>query len=194
MEMRDAWRLTFNNISVPEEGDYLLEIAYQLSFESPKTQFLVVNGDTVEAVEFTAPNITAWLNKGTMIHLIKGLNTVAFHGYWNWMSFDFIAIPEATIVGVDETRKLPAEFALLQNYPNPFNPVTIISYNLPKRAHVLLKVYDILGSEVATLINKEQNAGRYSFNFNASNISSGVYFYSLKAGDFYANKKMILLK
>ena len=194
MEMHDAWRLTFDNISVPEEGDYLLETAYQLSFESPKTQFLVVNGDTLEAVEFTAPNITAWLNKGTMIHLIKGLNTVAFHGYWNWMSFDFIAIPGAAIVGVDETDRIPGEFALLQNYPNPFNPTTTISYNLPVNSHVLIRIYNILGSEVATLINKEQNAGRYSFNFNASNISSGVYFYSLKAGDFFANKKMILLK
>ena len=194
LEMRDAWTLTFNNISVLEEANYLIEIAYQLTFESPKTQYLVVNGDTVEAVEFTAPNKSVWLNKGTIIHLNKGLNTVAFYGYWNWMSFDFIAISGATIAGVDNTKELPKEFSLSQNYPNPFNPVTTINYSVPERTHVLIKVYDTLGREVAILVNKEQNAGSYSINFNASNISSGVYFYSIKACDFFANKKMILLK
>ena len=110
------------------------------------------------------------------------------------MSFDFIAIPGATIVGVDNTKEFPKDFSLSQNYPNPFNPVTIINYSVPERTHVLIKVYDTLGSEVAILVNKEKNAGSYSINFNASNISSGVYFYSIKACDFFANKKMILLK
>ncbi len=204
MEMRDAWTLTFNNISMPEEGDYLFEIAYLLNFESPKTQYLVVNGDTVEEIEFTAPNTTAWLNRGTIIHLNSELNTVAFYGYWNWMSFDFIAIPGATIVGVSNTESLPKEFTLSQNYPNPFNPTTMINYNIPKRTHVVIKVYDTLGREIATLVNKKQNAGSYQINFsvkggsssggNALSLASGVYFYSIKAGDFFANKKMILLK
>lgn len=89
---------------------------------------------------------------------------------------------------------LPHNFDLSQNYPNPFNPTTTISYQLPLRSYVTLKVYDILGSEVATLVNKNETTGNYSVNFNASNLSSGIYFYQLKVGDNVQTRKMILLK
>ncbi len=88
----------------------------------------------------------------------------------------------------------PKQFALEQNYPNPFNPTTVISYQLPVASEVSLKVYDVLGKEVATLVSERQEAGTYHFNFNASSLSSGVYFYRLKAGNFVATKKMLLLK
>jgi hypothetical protein len=86
------------------------------------------------------------------------------------------------------------EFSLEQNFPNPFNPSTKISWQLPVRGQVSLKVYDILGNEVATLVNEEKSAGIYEVNFNAVNLPSGVYFYRIKAGDFIQTKKMILLK
>ncbi len=85
-------------------------------------------------------------------------------------------------------------FQLYQNYPNPFNPTTTISYSLPKRGFVNLTVYDILGREVANLVNKEQATGNYKVEFNASNLSSGVYFYRLHCGDFVETKKLILLR
>ena len=88
----------------------------------------------------------------------------------------------------------PSQFKLNQNYPNPFNPSTMISYVLPKTSLVRLKVYNILGQEVAVLINGEQNAGSHNVLFNASKLSSGVYFYSLRAGSNISTKKMILLK
>ena len=107
-------------------------------------------------------------------------------------------------VGVKEniSTQLPTEFHLSQNYPNPFNPSTTIKYLIPvvdayyasTTTNVVLKVYDILGREVATLINKEQKAGSYEVTFDASNLSSGVYFYRLKSGGFIQSKKMILLK
>ncbi|MFZ1517134.1 MAG: T9SS type A sorting domain-containing protein [Ignavibacteriaceae bacterium] len=89
---------------------------------------------------------------------------------------------------------LPTEFSLSQNYPNPFNPSTSIQYAISSRQLVQLKVYDILGSEVATLVNQEQSVGNYKVDFNASHLSSGVYFYQIKAGEFIQSKKMILIK
>ena len=82
----------------------------------------------------------------------------------------------------------PKEFKLEQNFPNPFNPTTKIQYQLPQDAKVTLKVYDILGSEVATLVNEDQEAGYKELNFNASNLASGMYVYRLQAGDYVAIK------
>lgn len=94
---------------------------------------------------------------------------------------------------IDETLQ-PFAFSLSQNYPNPFNPLTSINYAIGKRQFVTLKVYDILGNEIVTLVNDEKSAGNYEVNFNASNIPSGVYFYRLQAGSFAQTNKMILLK
>ena len=93
---------------------------------------------------------------------------------------------------------IPAEFALRQNYPNPFNPTTIISYDLPAAGSVNLVVFNSLGQEVATLVNESQDAGIYKCNWNASNMTSGIYFYriNVKAGEksYVKTQKMILMK
>ncbi|MCC6253620.1 MAG: T9SS type A sorting domain-containing protein, partial [Ignavibacteriaceae bacterium] len=86
------------------------------------------------------------------------------------------------------------EFKLEQNYPNPFNPSTKISWQSPVSSHQTLKVYDVLGNEVATLVNEYKTAGSYEVEFNASSLSSGVYFYRLQAGSFVQTRKMILIK
>jgi hypothetical protein len=98
-------------------------------------------------------------------------------------------------------NNLPQHFELYQNYPNPFNPSTSIQYELPASTNVMLKVFDIIGREVATLVDKYQQAGKYNAQFSTrwsgslcSQLSSGVYFYTLKAGDFVQSKKMILIK
>jgi hypothetical protein len=82
----------------------------------------------------------------------------------------------------------------VQNYPNPFNPSTTIKYNIAKSSYVTLKVYNILGSEVASLVNRNLKAGEYQLQFNAGNLSSGVYFYKIIAGSFTDIKKMLLVK
>jgi hypothetical protein len=89
---------------------------------------------------------------------------------------------------------MPLEYSLLQNYPNPFNPATSIKYEIPEAGNVKLKVYNSLGSEVAYLVNEHKEAGRYNLEFNASKLSSGIYFYVLEANQFTSVKKMILLK
>lgn len=88
----------------------------------------------------------------------------------------------------------PIKYSLDQNYPNPFNPATVINYSIPKESVVKLKVYNVLGKEVATLVNSNQKAGDYKIQFNASNLASGVYFYTISAGNFVNTKKMILIK
>jgi len=100
---------------------------------------------------------------------------------------------------VDDVTTQPTEFILEQNYPNPFNPSTVISYQLPVSSDVTLNVYDILGNEIATLVDEYKPARRYEVEFSGhsdegQNLSSGVYFYRLQAGDFVQTKKMILLK
>ncbi|MBZ0184462.1 MAG: T9SS type A sorting domain-containing protein [Melioribacteraceae bacterium] len=88
----------------------------------------------------------------------------------------------------------PTEFVLEQNYPNPFNPTTSIEYTVPSSEYVTLKVYDILGNEVAELVNEQKQAGTYEVYFNAGNLSSGFYIYKLQAGKFSQVRKMMLLK
>lgn len=89
---------------------------------------------------------------------------------------------------------MPKEYNLFNNYPNPFNPTTIISYSLPKQSYVELKIYDMLGREVSTLVNKEQIAGEYKIKFDGTSLPSSIYIYSIHAGEFRASKKLMLLK
>jgi hypothetical protein len=98
------------------------------------------------------------------------------------------------VKSISSENQNPEKFYLFQNYPNPFNPVTTINYQLTMNNFVTLKVYNTLGEEVATLVNGEKPAGKYQVTFDASKLSSGIYFYRLKAGSFIQTKKMILLK
>lgn len=99
------------------------------------------------------------------------------------------------MVGVNNNNiSIANDYSLSQNYPNPFNPATKISYSIPKSGVVSIKVFDILGKEVTTLVNEFKNAGKYEALFNGSNFSSGVYFYRLESGDFVDTKKMFLVK
>jgi hypothetical protein len=92
------------------------------------------------------------------------------------------------------TASVPQEFQLSQNYPNPFNPTTTVEFSIPKKSHVLLEVFNILGQSVARLVDEERTAGTYRANFDASHLSSGVYVYQLKAGEFVQARKMVLMK
>jgi hypothetical protein len=102
---------------------------------------------------------------------------------------------ECLLVGTgNQYNELPSSFELSQNYPNPFNPSTIISYSLPVNSDVTLKVFDILGKEVAVLFSGNQNAGKYNVEWNAERLASGIYFYELRAVDYIMVKRMLLVK
>jgi hypothetical protein len=146
--------------------------------------FVRGNGTTTEAQSYSFLDRTA---VGKVQYRLKQID---FDGQFEY----------SNIIEVD--AGLPKVFALEQNYPNPFNPTTVISYQLPVASEVSLKVYDVLGREVMTLVNGRQEAGAYNLNFNASNLSSGVYFYRLQASatngasssNFVSTKKMMLVK
>jgi len=95
---------------------------------------------------------------------------------------------------VELNNNNPNKFSLSQNYPNPFNPTTSIQYSISNKQFVTIRVYDVLGREIATLINEEKPAGNYEVEFNAVNLPSGIYFYRIQAGSYINTKKMVLLR
>ena len=139
---------------------------------------------------------TTWNEQ--FFELDKTLNGVHFvNENIGWVVGDSGTVLHTTnggVSSVDDETTQPTEFILEQNYPNPFNPRTVISYQLPVCSEITLKVYDVLGNEIATLVNEEKPGGRYEVEFNASALPSGVYFYQLKASNYIETKKMLLLK
>lgn len=142
-----------------------------------KIGFVNGNGTTTETKSYSF--IDNQVAAGVYSYRLKQID---FNG-----TFEYSNIVEVEV-------SLPQNFELSQNYPNPFNPSTTISFNIPQNTFVILKVYDIIGNEVATLANEEKPAGKYNINFDAGNLSSGIYFYSINAGTFNQVRKMTLIK
>ena len=125
---------------------------------------------------------------GIFIGQVAGQNSLSNNTRWLYDSFEFQVLS-------NDDEILANNFTLEQNYPNPFNPSTKITYSLAERSDVSLKVYDVLGKEVASLVNNTtQEAGKYDVTFDAGKLASGLYIYTLNAGNFTSSKKMMLLK
>ncbi|MFC2085294.1 T9SS type A sorting domain-containing protein [Bacteroidota bacterium] len=141
-------------------------------------------------------NFTPGLASGTTEHL-NGINFIDSETGWAVGGNKILKTTNGgitTSVEETETKSVADNFYLSQNYPNPFNPSTKIKYSIPKQNIVTLKVFDVLGGEVATLVNKEHSQGNYEIEFNGNNLTSGIYFYRLIAGNYIETKKMILVK
>jgi hypothetical protein len=172
---------------------------------------------------FTGANFTLYENDGTGIFINRNDlpsnlagSCAVFHDRDNDGDMDMTGIDERedllilftnnSVTGVSSEESLPDEFILHQNFPNPFNPSTKIKFTLPyviaspdlvgtKQSQlVTLKVYDVLGTEITTLVNEEKPAGEYEVEFSGKDLPSGIYFYTLRSGTFTESKKMILLK
>ncbi len=174
--------LTLANISElnPAEGVEvkLIKSSSSISFNKESESIELINANKESYVSFTFD-----INRNTSVNK---KDTVEFmitdrNGLMMMKTFIFNYTP-------------PKEFKLEQNYPNPFNPTTTIQYQLPSDAKVTLKVYDILGSEVATLVNEVQEAGYKEIKFSGSRFASGMYIYRLAAGNFSSTKKMMVVK
>jgi Pyruvate/2-oxoacid:ferredoxin oxidoreductase delta subunit len=107
----------------------------------------------------------------------------------------YLYLPDSTLTMMNETNKnIEYDYKLSQNFPNPFNPSTTINYSLPVSGFVQLKVFNLLGQEIANLVEKEQRMGNYEIDFNASGLTNGIYFYRLQSENFTETKKLILLR
>jgi photosystem II stability/assembly factor-like uncharacterized protein len=161
-----------------------------------QTSWWVAKQDTT--IWYSSNNGTNWVQQyrgpGTQLfyHLTKSRAGATL---WAVRSTGGISRYGQPITGVTPiSSEVPSSYSLSQNYPNPFNPVTKINYELPKSGLVTMKVYDVLGQEVATLVNEVKNAGTYNVEFNGASLSSGIYFYKLESNGFSDIKKMMLIK
>ncbi len=160
--------------------------------------------DSLTAAIATSQGAILWTNDGgknwieqvpedRMLRKIQIVNHQTAYACGDWGKFLKTTTGGVTWVE-DNNSPFPEEYSLYQNYPNPFNPVTKINYELPADGMVTIKVYDIIGREVKTLVNNFKTKGRYEVMFDASNLSSGLYIYEIKSGDYKASKKMTLIK
>ena len=158
---------------------------------------LIFGGSSDEGLLVSTDNGATWHSDNAGLTdtdvaslVISGSNLFAGNGSGVWRR----PISELASVAKEPSAHIPQQYSLFQNYPNPFNPSTVISYQLPVNALAILKVYDVLGRLVKTLVEERQTAGTHSATFNASSLSSGVYFYRLTAGSFVQTRKLMLLK
>jgi uncharacterized lipoprotein YddW (UPF0748 family) len=162
---------------------YNLQVASSLTFNS---QTILMEFDNITDTLLVLGNLE---NNKNYFWRVNGVNQF---GTSQW-SVKFGFKTEST-VGLEYEETIPSDYALMQNYPNPFNPSTRISFEMPAGGYTTLKVYDAVGNEVADLIDENLPAGKYSLNFNAAHLSSGVYIYVLRSGERMMSNKMILMK
>jgi len=183
----------------PDVHNYIGKMDFGLSGEGELIKLMNSNGYVIDSLTYDeeAPWPVAANGAGATLELKNAESDNALAD--NWQASQSHGTPGQinsglSVVDAKETQNLPREFALAQNFPNPFNPVTTICYQLPVTSYLTIKVYDLLGREVATVFEGVKTAGNYSVSFDASGLASGIYLYILKANDFTQSKKMILLR
>ncbi len=187
MENQPALAKQVNNTIALNYPNTTLEVKAEIN----KILIDLYDGNDLEGAETQLTVVKSQANLINPIELQDAEEAVALDG---GPPATPIAASQRMISASSRSVNTPKSFDLSQNYPNPFNPTTTINYQLPKDAHVTLKVYDILGREVATLVDGEQSAGYHEVSFDGSNFASGVYFYKMTAGNYTAVKKLMLLK
>ncbi len=181
------------NIDIPEAGQYLTRVFYQ-NPGAAQTGNISLDGAEVSSFAFDSKADSTGENGVSDLFTVASAGTHAVKITGSGANVDKLQLIQRTFTGVNDRNNLPNQFSLSQNYPNPFNPTTTINFNLAKSSNVNLYIYNILGQRVAHLVNGFMDAGKHSIKFNASNFASGVYIYRIEAGNFKANRKMVLLK
>jgi photosystem II stability/assembly factor-like uncharacterized protein len=157
------------------------------------------DGNGYGVIQHTTDGGGSWTTQGTPLVNPEGGNAI-FSIYFadeqnGWLTADYGKICRYTgTAGIEQTGNTVNGFTLMQNYPNPFNPTTGIAFSLPSKSFVSLKIFDVIGREIATVVSEELPAGDYSRQWNATNLPSGIYFYRLQAGTFTETRKLVLLR
>jgi uncharacterized Ntn-hydrolase superfamily protein len=183
----DGISQTTITISPKNNSDTLLASGLQLELSNTGAGLLSTVTDLGNGTYLA--NLTAPIALGTdtiSVIVISGIDTVSI--FWKAIVSYF------SPTSIDEQLISPNEFHLFQNYPQPFNPTTTIKYQIPKTSKVILKVFDVLGNEMETLVDQKKSAGIYEIDFDGTGLTSGIYFFTLKTKEFTDTKKMILLK
>ena len=176
-------------ITTPQSG--LQDAVVYAKMDTTFYSYFITGSDGLYSLKYLIPgtykiivNRLGYLSDSSTVTLLSGQNI-------NPLNFSLTS----PYVGISKTENIiPDSYALYQNYPNPFNPNTIIRFQVKDTRFVTLKIYDILGREIITLVNEKLKPGIYNVNFNGSALSSGVYFYKIVAGDYKETKKMLLIK
>ena len=205
-----------------DSNGYLISVIYEHNYGSQwknqtrETYTYNSEGNMTSHLE-EGTDSSGWVNYylRTYSYNSKGDMTLGLSKRWNGSSWTFldnnlsftdsfgraynfgaseIKIYYSLITDVEESHYILSKYVLEQNYPNPYNPRTTITYLIPEQSQVELKVFDVLGREITELVNEEQSSGKYEIQFNAGSLSSGIYFYRIKAGNFIESKKMLLVK
>ncbi|MBP8976205.1 MAG: T9SS type A sorting domain-containing protein, partial [Bacteroidetes bacterium] len=200
----DSWTGQIVFTSAPANGEtFTVEIGSSTDgsdFIAGGPDATISGKDTVTVFTFETDSRAFTVSAGSYLALRITNNSSKNYAVKTGSAWSYCSSPYSSynyLVSVDNnsmTENAPKEYALHQNYPNPFNPVTKISYEIPVKSQVTLKVYDMLGREVARLYDGEREAGRYEAEFNGMRFASGVYFYKLEAGSYTAVKKLLLVK
>lgn len=183
----------WNRVSLEANWDYgIVEISSNNGSTWQQISSYTGNNLTWSQQSF---DITSYVNAGAQVKIRFRLTSdgnTTNQGWW----VDDIKLTNycRAMVGVSGQTNIPKTFAVAQNYPNPFNPSTVIKYQLPRPEMVTIKVYDLLGKEIASLVNERKEPGYYEAVFDGSNLASGLYFYKIEAGNFVETKKMMLIK
>ncbi len=196
------WDKTVDGIGLPPNSFLTLDtlgnvyVSCNLENNQSNSQYQVLkydnNGNLIWSIIYTGNPISNYFSEGIAIDKLGNV-FVTGEGQGNYYDFVTIRIDQTTGI-IQNISETPRSFSLFQNYPNPFNPSTKINYELQNTNFVTLKVYDLNGKEITTIINKIQNAGSYTVEFNAEGLSSGIYFYTLNSGKFSETKRMVLIK
>ncbi len=182
-------------VNVQQSGTYAITLRFAAAVEGG---YIGLKWDTQDQMLVSIPFTGGWQTWQSQhagdVELTAGIHKVRVNMFFGGFNLNFLDVMYTGPLSVAAQPKVPMEYALEQNFPNPFNPATVIRYQLPAAVHVSIKVYDMAGREAATLVNGQKSAGRYSVNFDAAGLSSGVYFYTLRAGSFVQTRKLVVLK
>jgi len=177
------------SVDAPDDASYMMRFFYAAA-GTAQASIAVDGTEVIPSVAFTDTSDVF----SPQFVMTKGTHTITVASAAGGVTIDYLQVIEFVPVGVNQPKELPLGYYLQQNYPNPFNPTTSVDFAIGKASNVKLTVYNVLGQTVATLVDGRMSAGAHTVMFNASNLSSGVYFYRIEAGDFKLTKRMVLLK